>query len=173
MGVGAIIGTPAYMSPEQLMALGDVDDTTDIYSVGVTMYECLSGKVPYAGNYTQVLLRAAEEDPAPSVRAATEGVELPRSLADVVDRAIAKRRDARFQSVSDLARAIEAAVPEASAVTALLGPPPAPKREAPVAAGPQQRRRTPRAPYNTPVRLVLEGGILDGRTEDISESVAC
>jgi serine/threonine-protein kinase len=165
-GAGAILGTPAYMSPEQLLALDDVDHTSDVYGVGVTMFECLSGAVPYAGNYPQVLLAATGEQPSPSVRSVAADVPLP--LAVVVDRAIAKSRASRFASVQDLGAAIEAAVPGAVRSTRLLGPPPLPKRESPSV----QRRRAMRAPYNTPVRLVLGGGqapTMDGRTEDISE----
>jgi hypothetical protein len=132
------------------------------------MFECLSGTMPYPGNYAQVLLRVAGEESIPSVRTAAEGVEISAALGHVVDRAIAKSRDARFQHVDELRSAIETAVPGATTATNLLGPPPAPKKGT-AETGPQ-RRRTPRAPYNTPVRLVLGGGVLDGRTEDISES---
>jgi uncharacterized protein (TIGR02266 family) len=170
-GIGAVIGTPAYMSPEQLLALDDIDNTADVYSLGLVMFECLSGRVPYPGNYAQVLLRAVSEEPAPSLRAAAP--EVPEALAQVVDRAIAKSRSARFASIQEFSLAIRTAMPNAQARTTLLGPPPLPTgdsktsraRGVPVA----QRRRTPRAPYITPVRLLLEEGVLDGRTEDISE----
>jgi serine/threonine protein kinase len=166
-GIGAVIGTPAYMSPEQLLALDDVDHTSDIYAVGVTMFECLSGTMPYVGNYPQVLLGATGEEPPPSVRSAA--ADLPLALSLVVDRAISKSRKARFASALEMAGAIEAAVPEASQGTTLLGPAPKPSRQTDVA---EQRRRARRAPYNTPVQLVMEGahaGTIDGRTEDISE----
>lgn len=164
-GLGAIIGTPAYMSPEQLLALDDVDLTSDVYAVGVTMFECLTGTMPYAGTYPQVLIGATSEGPPPSVRSFAE--EVPPAIALVVDRAIAKARTSRFPSMRDLAEAIEAAVPTPTRTTTLLGPPPLPKAETPAE---QQRRRAKRAPYSTPVQLVLPGGqTLDGRTEDISE----
>jgi serine/threonine-protein kinase len=164
-GVGAVIGTPAYMSPEQLLALGDVDTTSDVYAVGVTMFECLTGEMPYAGSYPQVLLSATSDRPPPSVRAGAP--EVPQPLALVVDRAIAKARTSRFASMQEMATAIEEAVPLAGRATTLLGPPPLPRAETPAE---QQRRRAKRAPYNTPVQLVLPGGrTLDGRTEDISE----
>jgi len=93
--------------------------------------------------------------------------EVPPAIALVVDRAIAKARTSRFPSMRDLAEAIEAAVPTPTRTTTLLGPPPLPKAETPAE---QQRRRAKRAPYSTPVQLVLPGGqTLDGRTEDISE----
>ena len=164
---GAIMGTPAYMSPEQLLALDDVDHRSDVYGVGVTMFECLSGAVPYTGNYPQVLREATGEQPPPSVRSAITDLPLPISV--VVDRAIAKSRASRFSSVQDLSAAIEAAVPGAGRLTTLLGPAAAPR---PDLASAVQRRRATRAPYNTPVQLVLRGQqaqTMDGRTEDISE----
>jgi serine/threonine-protein kinase len=166
-GVGAVIGTPAYMSPEQLLALDDVDHTSDIYAVGVTMFECLSGTMPYAGNYPQVLLGATGDQPPPSVRSVS--AEVPLALVLVVDRAIAKARTDRFSSMQDFAGAIRAAVPDANRGTTLLGPPPLPRAELRVE---EQRRRAKRAPYNTPVQLVLAGSqnrTIDGRSEDISE----
>jgi len=166
-GVGAIIGTPAYMSPEQLLALDDVDHTSDIYAVGVTMFECLSGTMPYTGNYPQVLLGATGEAPPPSVRSVS--AEVPLGLVLVVDRAIAKSRTARFSTVQELADAIQTALPDATRSTTLLGPPPVPRPELRVE---EQRRRAKRAPYNTPLQLVLAGSqsrSIDGRSEDISE----
>jgi serine/threonine-protein kinase len=164
-GAGAVIGTPAYMSPEQLLALDDVDHRSDVYAVGATLFECLAGAVPYAGNYPQVLLAATGEQPSPSVRSVNADVPLPVAL--VVDRAIAKSRDSRFSSVHELGGALAAAMPGAR-TTRLLGPPPLPRQEHAAV----QRRRAVRAPYNTPVQLVLRGRqspTMDGRTEDISE----
>ena len=164
-GAGAIIGTPAYMSPEQLLALDDVDQRSDVYGVGATMFECLSGAVPYAGNYPQVLVAATGAQPAPTVRSVNAEVPLP--LALVVDRAIAKSREARYATMGELSAALAAAMPGAHTTT-LLGPAPLPPQENPAV----QRRRARRAPYNTPVQLVMRGSqgtTMDGRTEDVSE----
>jgi len=54
---GALLGTPEYMAPEQLLAR-EVDGRTDLYAVGVTLYECLAGVVPFEGNFGEVLLKA-------------------------------------------------------------------------------------------------------------------
>jgi serine/threonine-protein kinase len=164
---GAIMGTPAYMSPEQLLAQDDVDHRSDVYAVGVTMFECLSGALPYSGNYPQVLRDATGEQPPPSVRSLRTDLPLPVTV--VVDRALAKSRTSRFSSVQDLSAAIEAAVPGATRSMALLGPPPVPRPELAAAV---QRRRAIRAPYNTPVQVVMRGQqaqTMDGRSEDISE----
>ncbi len=166
-GLGAVIGTPAYMSPEQLLGLDDVDRTSDVYAVGVTMFECLTGTMPYSGSYPQVLIDVTSDRPPPSVRAVAP--EVPQPIVQLVERAIAKARTARFPSMQELAAAIEAAVPGAGRDTTLLGPPPLPRRESAVE---EQRRRAKRAPYNTPVQLTLAGApgqTIDARTEDISE----
>ena len=166
-GSGALIGTPAYMSPEQLLALDDVDHLSDVYAVGVTMFECLSGTMPYRGNYPQVLLDATGDQPPPSLRSVATHV--PEALVLVVDQALAKPRMSRFGSAQELAAAIEAAVSGAERRTTLLGPPPLPPRDRGRALAEDPRRRAERAPYNTPVRIVFPGGASDGRTEDISE----
>ncbi len=164
---GAVLGTPAYMAPEHLLQEGGAPDATvDLYAVGVTLYECLTGAMPYPGNYAQVLLSVARQGTPSSVRAILP--EVPTALAAVVDRSIAKSRAERYQTAHELTAALEEAVPGVTRQTALLGPPPTPKGD----TG-EQRRRSPRAPYNTPVRLTLRDGKgIDGRTEDISESGA-
>jgi serine/threonine-protein kinase len=160
---GAILGTPAYMAPEQLLAEADIDARADVYSLGVTMYECLSGTVPHEGNYAKVLLGATRDEQAPSLH--SRAPDVPAALALVVDRAIAKSPAARFASTHDLAAAIEQAVPGAKRQTTLRAaqPPPAAR------PAPAEQRRASRASYNTPVRLVVREGVVDGRSEDISE----
>jgi len=165
--VGAILGTPGYMAPEQLLAQGDVDALADVYALGVTMFECLTGTMPYEGNYQRVLLQVCSDDAPPNVR--TRFPAVTEAVAAVVQRAIAKKPAERFQSVLGLARAIHEAIPSAGDQTSFLGPPP-PSRFGPASVSdPRQRRRAPRAPYVTPVHVVLPRGSVDGRSEDISE----
>lgn len=165
---GAVIGTPAYMSPEQLLAEGDVDTQTDIYSLGVTMYECLSGTTPHQGSYAKALLSAAQGKAPPALGSIAP--EIPQRLAAVVDRAMEGARTSRFASVADLSAAIEQAVPRASRRTTLLGPSPGSSPTSQKPTHVEQRRRGARAPYSTPVHLVVQGGVVDGRSEDISEA---
>jgi eukaryotic-like serine/threonine-protein kinase len=165
-GFGVVIGTAAYMAPEQLLGLEDVDLRADVYALGVTMFECLAGDVPYLGSYERVVLQACSEGPPPPLPAPV-GAE----IAKVVHRAMAKKREERFATTSDLAKAIRLVYPNARRRTSLLAALPAPTKPAALAApaGPAEQRRFPRAPYVTPVSVTLPTGTVDGRTEDISE----
>ena len=175
---GALIGTPEYMSPEQLLAHDDVDVRSDIYALGVTLFECLVGEVPYVGTYTQVLLQSASPTPTPSVRSVAPDV--PEPIAQVIDRALSKPREDRYPNMDEFAMALAAAAPGNRRHPALLGPPPLPLPPARQPASPaaddaaeidyKQRRRAPRAAYVTPVRILVDGYTIDGRSEDISES---
>jgi serine/threonine-protein kinase len=110
--VGASLGTPAYMAPEQ--AVGDeVDARADIYAWGVVAYELLAGRHPFAGKATAQQLIAAQiaESPQPlrSVRSA-----VPLRLAALVERTLAKRPDERPSSATELVRALEDRQPDES-----------------------------------------------------------
>ncbi len=95
---GAIVGTPAYMSPEQISGT-TVDARSDIYSLGVVLYEMLSGRLPFSGEEETVasaLIKHITEQPQPLP-------EAPEAVRAVVFRALAKDRNDRYQKASDLA----------------------------------------------------------------------
>ena len=101
---GAIIGTPFYMAPEQMRGHA-IDARADVYSMGVTLYETLTGTRPYdATSYGDLLLKVTEARPKP-IGNLVPG--LPRPLCDVVARAMATDPNKRFSSMNDLARALE------------------------------------------------------------------
>jgi serine/threonine protein kinase len=162
---GALIGTPAYMPPEQLLASDDVDARADIYALGVTAFECLTGSVPYLGTYPKVLMQVCGT--GPPVRLPPESCS--PELAAIVERAMARQREARFGDAGELARAIRALLPTAPERTLLLAPAPAPQVAQRPGQAPVEHRRSPRAAYATPIRITFpDGNVVDGRTEDIS-----
>jgi eukaryotic-like serine/threonine-protein kinase len=101
-GVGVVIGTPEYMSPEQCSD-GEVAAASDVYSLGVVLYAMLAGAPPFDGNVSVVMLRHLNNEP-PSLRIRRPKIAAP--LEAVVMRALAKSPDQRPASAAALARAV-------------------------------------------------------------------
>jgi TolB-like protein len=97
-------GTPAYMSPEQLLGDKDVDQRSDIYSLGCLLYEMLTGKAPFAGK--DGFVRRFTEPP-PSAGALRP--ELPRHIDEIIAKALATEPAGRFQTAREFARELERA----------------------------------------------------------------
>jgi serine/threonine-protein kinase len=95
-----VIGTPQYMSPEQCSQDVEIDSRSDIYSLGVILFEMLVGHVPFSGDSPTMVMMKHLQEPVPSVL--VERSDLPASVARVVARAMAKVRDNRYQNVAEL-----------------------------------------------------------------------
>jgi len=101
---GAMLGTPAFMAPEQARGAVDVDARADLYAVGAMMYQALTGKLPYEAPSVPALLFAiVETSPAPLGEARPD---VPTELVAIVERAMAKDRNARFADAEAMRRAL-------------------------------------------------------------------
>jgi serine/threonine protein kinase len=103
---GVAVGTPLYMSPEQAEALRDVDERSDLYSVGAIAFECLTGRPPHVGESDELVLRSIRSSDAPSIRSIEPS--LPEAVGAFVDRALAHDRTARFTSARQMSSALTA-----------------------------------------------------------------
>jgi eukaryotic-like serine/threonine-protein kinase len=104
---GMVLGTPLYMSPEQARGGEDVDARADIWAVGVMLYECLTGEVPFrANNYLGVISQVLTQDVQPPSKLRPE-LGIPPAVEAVVMRAMEKDRERRYQRMSDLERDLD------------------------------------------------------------------
>ena len=109
----ALLGSPLYMSPEQMKATRDVDGRSDIWAMGVVLYELLTNRSPFtAPSMPQVCARVLETDPDPFPPEAL----VPEGLAAVVMRCLEKSADDRYQDVGALADALAPFAPERSKI---------------------------------------------------------
>ncbi len=105
---GFAIGTPAYMSPEQASADGELDGRTDIYSLACVIYEMLAGQPPFAGTPARVTMTRHVMEPAQPVRAFRG--DAPVALEQALARALAKNPADRFVTAAEFGRALEESV---------------------------------------------------------------
>ncbi len=118
---GMIMGTPTYMSPEQ--ARGEaLDARSDIYALGVMMYEAVCGRVPFDGDQPMTVLVKHIKDPPEPPRAVAPEADIPRSLEKVILRCLEKQPDHRPQTAAELAEAVVKALNTPDSVLRKLTP---------------------------------------------------
>lgn len=104
---GAMVGTPYYMSPEQILGVEDIDKRTDVYALAAVTFELLTGRPPYLGNNNFEVLYGHKNTPPPDAAQLVKG--LSKTVAQVLIRGLAKRRDERPDTVSEFVADLEAA----------------------------------------------------------------
>lgn len=168
-------GTPEYMAPEQLLGEGAVDHRADLYAAGVTLFECLTGTVPYTGTMGQVVSKLSRASAPPSVRVLRPDVD--PELDEILTVTLALRPEDRFASGRALARSLGLATGCTEGATHLLGDATPSMREEfdrlsrlPERGSPTSRvqRLFERVPYITMAELNHNGATVEGRSEDIS-----
>ena len=104
--MGTVLGTPLYMSPEQIHG-EPLDRRSDLYALGVMLYQMLSGQTPFRGKTTTALLFAHAKDPPPPLPAVVAGRPIPLALRELVENLLAKKREHRLQSAAELDEILE------------------------------------------------------------------
>ncbi len=103
---GRLVGTPTYMSPEQVYGDKALDGRSDIYALGVILFQMLTGEVPFRADTPAKVMMKHVMDPVPNIL--DEKPELPIACENVIRTAMAKERDERFSTVTDMATALTA-----------------------------------------------------------------
>jgi serine/threonine-protein kinase len=157
----SLLGSPAYMSPEQARRPKEVDIRTDIWAFGVILYEFLTGDTPFHGDVPLEVITAALSDPMPSIVAVRSDV--PRELEAVVATCMEKRPSDRYQTIADFAEALRPFAPGESMrsisrisgiIRSIAPPPPSPEK-----GSTTLRSAGARTPPEAPTALALEPAV--------------
>jgi serine/threonine-protein kinase len=116
MTAGMAVGTPSYMSPEQSGSEGAIDSRTDLYTVGIVLFEMFAGRKPFQSENVGEVILMQREAPPPKLRAVAPDAGYSAELEALLDKALSKLPEDRFQSAAEMAAAL-AATPEGKAAT--------------------------------------------------------
>ncbi|MFZ6028508.1 MAG: protein kinase domain-containing protein [Chloroflexota bacterium] len=148
----AILGTPAYMSPEQVQGDKEIDGRSDVYALGVMLFQMLTGSMPYRADTPAKVMMMHLLEPVPHV--SNVKAELAEAFDDITDKALAKNPDERYQTANQLAIDVEDAVYNAQIdAEALAAGDSAPTR---IAASPTRVSRPPTGARRPPTRPLPE-----------------
>ncbi len=164
-GDGAVLGCPQYMSPEQASGAESVDARTDIWSLGVVLYECVAGVVPFrAANYNS-LMCAILTTPHRPVSEAVPGID--PAVAAIIERCLEKDRDLRFANAGALAAALDEVASATGGAHCPAMPPSLADRARGVVRGWQLLARAA-----SPRRLVISSSAVGGSMLGVTLGVA-
>jgi predicted Ser/Thr protein kinase len=155
---GNTLGTPAYMSPEQARGVEEIDGRSDIYALGVILYEMLTGDVPYKSETTLGQAMMHVMDPLPEIMSVNP--DLPPVADEIIKKAMAKKREDRYATASELATAVEAVAEGrttavANATPEVAATPPKPEAEPETVPEPVAARQPEPEPVAAPVTAVV------------------
>lgn len=106
--IGTVLGSPAYMSPEQASGETDVDGRSDVWSLGVILYKILCGTVPFSAANYNALMMAIARNAHPPLRERVD--DLPEQIDGIVDRCLSKEREGRLESAKALADELDSII---------------------------------------------------------------
>ena len=149
---GTAVGTPAYMSPEQAMGEGEIDGRSDLYSLAVVGYQMLAGELPFKASNTPAMLMKHLSDPLRPLH--TVQPDVPRALAGLIERTLAKKPHQRWRDANEFRDALDQVSVSGGGYAAPQRPSPSAAWQRPAVASSAPLPRAQRAPDDDrPVRL--------------------
>jgi serine/threonine-protein kinase len=157
---GAVFGTPEFMSPEQAMG-NELDRRSDIYSLGMILYEMLTGMLPFEAKSKREMMHAQVKSPPMPLAKRAPSINFPRGLEEVIQKALAKNPDDRYQTAVHFADGLRSCLPGSMTSAAKWAMPPelSAKVQKPETGSPIVEADPPQLPMSRTPYVVLAIGI--------------